>query len=147
MFSGVPLTDGGTVRLPALIGLSRALDLILTGRAVDAQEALSYGWCNTCLSLTYIILLLYLWVGLANRVVPKGKGLEEAVKLAEEITKFPQQCLLADRASAIKNSLGSSEAISQALAAELKAGLKVVQEESISGARRFSQGAGRHGKL
>jgi len=87
------------------------------------------------------------WVGLANRVVPKGKALEETVKLAEHIANFPQQCLLTDRASAIRSYLGSPEVISHALAAELKAGLQVVPAESINGARQFSQGAGRHGKL
>ncbi|KAF3836067.1 hypothetical protein F7725_028625 [Dissostichus mawsoni] len=77
---GVPLIDGGTVRLPRLIGLSRALDLILTGRPIGAQEALAYG--------------------LANRVVPDGQALQAALQLAEEISCFPQQCLRADRSSA-----------------------------------------------
>ncbi|XP_061777893.1 enoyl-CoA hydratase EchA19 isoform X2 [Nerophis ophidion] len=78
---GVPLIDGGTVRLPRLIGLSRALDLILTGRPIGAQEALAYG--------------------LANRVVPDGQGLQAALQLAEQISSFPQQCMRSDRSSAI----------------------------------------------
>ena len=79
---GVPLVDGGTVRLPRLVGMGRALDLILTGRAVGAQEALAMGLCN--------------------RVVPKGKAREEAQKLAHEVARFPQLCMQTDRMSAYR---------------------------------------------
>ena len=120
---GVPLIDGGTVRLPALIGLSRALDLILTGRPMYAQEALN--------------------IGLANRVVPKQQGLEEAISLAEQLCQFPQHCLRTDRASATRQAQGRGD-MGSALAQEYTAGLQVVQE-AVKGATEFSQGKGRHG--
>ena len=119
---GVPLIDGGTVRLPRLIGHSRAMDLILTGRAVDAQEALA--------------------IGLANRVVPTGQARSAAEELAADLAALPQRCLRADRASAL-GQWGLTEA--EAIDAEF-ASLSHVAEESLAGARRFADGAGRHGQ-
>eukprot|EP00112_Aurelia_sp_Birch-Aquarium-sp1_P006400 Seg1707.11 transcript_id=Seg1707.11/GoldUCD/mRNA.D3Y31 product="3-hydroxypropionyl-coenzyme A dehydratase" protein_id=Seg1707.11/GoldUCD/D3Y31 len=123
---GVPLIDGGTVRLPKLIGLSRALDLILTGRPVSANEALD--------------------IGLANRVVPKGNALEEATKLAKELMQFPQQCMLADRESAY-NVTFEADSIESALKFEFQNGIKVIREESVQGAKQFVSGKGKHGKF
>ena len=121
---GVPLIDGGTVRLPRLIGLSRALDLILTGRAVRADEALA--------------------IGLVHRVVPKGCAREAAEALAAEIAAFPQTCLRADRMSAYEQ---HDRALEAALANELRRGLEpLASGEALSGATRFASGAGRHGK-
>jgi enoyl-CoA hydratase len=119
---GVPLIDGGTVRLPRLIGLSRALDLILTGRPVEAHEALQ--------------------MGLVNRVVPKGKARESAIELAHQIAAFPQTCLRGDRLSAIEQFDLSFE---QAMANEFKHGLRSLKKEAVTGATRFAKGAGRHG--
>ncbi|XP_063063256.1 enoyl-CoA hydratase EchA19 [Engraulis encrasicolus] len=123
---GVPLIDGGTVRLPKLIGLSRALDLILTGRPIGAQEALAYG--------------------LANRVVPDGQALQVAMELAEQISSFPQQCLRADRDSAYHAAFDSAS-FSEAMQYETDRGLPVVKAESVAGATRFSSGIGRGGKF
>ncbi|NUR25004.1 MAG: crotonase/enoyl-CoA hydratase family protein [Catenulispora sp.] len=118
---GVPLVDGGTVRLPRLIGQSRAMDMILTGRAVGADEALAWG--------------------LANRVVPDGTVRAAAEALAAEIAALPQSCLREDRLSALEQE-GLSE--DEALRNELRHG-QVSMAESVAGAQRFADGAGRHG--
>ncbi|KAF3703452.1 putative enoyl-CoA hydratase, mitochondrial [Channa argus] len=123
---GVPLIDGGTVRLPHLIGLSRALDLILTGRPVGAQEALAYG--------------------LANRVVPDGQALQAALELAQQISSFPQQCLRADRSSAFYSCYGAPS-FTQAMQYEFDHGVPVIQSEAVSGATKFTTGTGRGGKF
>jgi len=120
---GVPLIDGGTVRLPRLIGMSRAMDLIMTGRPVNAGEALQ--------------------IGLANRVVPAGKAIEAAEELALQLASFPQQCLRGDRQSAYQQ-WGMSEA--DAINNEFRHGLATLQSgETLSGAGRFRDGVGRHG--
>jgi enoyl-CoA hydratase len=121
---GVPLIDGGTVRLPRIVGLGRALDLILTGRPVDATEALA--------------------MGLANRVVPPGQALTAAHELAAQIAAFPQLCLTIDRASAYRS---FDLPLAEALRAEGAAGVPVVEAEGLSGAARFAEGAGRHGSF
>lgn len=123
---GVPLIDGGTVRLPRIIGLGRALDMILTGRGVGAKEALE--------------------MGLANRVVPKGKALEEAQKIARQLTVFPQECMNADRRSCYYAAYGASS-FEDALSFEYDNGSKVINAESVKGAARFSSGVGRHGSF
>jgi len=119
---GVPLIDGGTVRLPRIVGQGRALDLILTGRPVGADEALA--------------------MGLANRVVDDGAALPEALALARQIAAFPQQCMRADRASALAQ---WSLPMAEALRCEGAGGFPVVQAEALTGAARFAAGAGRHG--
>jgi enoyl-CoA hydratase len=121
---GVPLIDGGTVRLPRLIGLSRALDLILTGRPVGAEEALA--------------------IGLANRVVPTGSAREAAEELATQLARFPQLCMRHDRSSAYEQ---HELPLDQALANELRHGIVALEHEALPGAARFAAGEGRHGSF
>lgn len=122
---GVPLIDGGTVRLPRIVGLGRALDLVLTGRPVHAEEALR--------------------IGLVDRVVPKGQARAAAEALAGEIARFPQTCMLGDRAS-VYDGLGSS--LEEALRIELEHGLRALADPALrSGAGRFADGAGRGGSF
>lgn len=118
---GVPLIDGGTVRLPRLIGTSHAMDLILTGRAVSADEALQ--------------------MGLVNRVVRQGEAVAAAQELARELAAFPQTCLRQDRLSVLEQEgLGESDA----LANEFAHGMTSLSTDTIAGATRFAGGAGRH---
>lgn len=119
---GVPLIDGGTARLPRVVGLGRALDMILTGRPVGAQEALA--------------------MGLANRVVPKGGGRAAAEALAAEIARFPQACMRADRLGAYASLDLDLDA---ALRAEFTRGVAALAVDGVEGASRFADGAGRHG--
>jgi enoyl-CoA hydratase len=120
---GVPLIDGGTQRLPRLIGMSRALDMILTGRPVGAHEAFA--------------------MGLANRVVTKGTAREEAEALAGRIAGFPQHCLRSDRQAVYR---GFDLELEKALALEFNLGTKVLERgEFLSGALRFLAGEGKHG--
>lgn len=119
---GVPLIDGGTRRLPALIGLGRAMDLILTGRPVDAQEALA--------------------IGLAQRVVARGSAREAALELAMQISAFPQECLRADRDNVYDN---LHRDLDDALRNEVRRSAPIIEKEAIAGATDFSAGAGRHG--
>lgn len=120
---GVPLIDGGTVRLPRLIGQSRALDLILTGRPVQAQEALA--------------------IGLANRLVPAGQALTAAQQLAAELAALPQTCLRSDRASVLDQQGREQDA---ALAAELAHGQATIAATGLADVARFRAGQGRHGQ-
>jgi len=120
---GVPLIDGGTVRLPRLVGMGRALDMILTGRAVTADEALA--------------------IGLANRVVDDGMALAEAQALAAQIASFPQRCLRSDRRSAFEQ---WPLPMADALRAEGARGYRAAIDEGLAGAARFAAGAGRSGR-
>lgn len=120
---GVPLVDGGTVRLPRLIGQSRALDMILTGRAVSGDEA--FGW------------------GLVNRLTAPGEALTTAIHLADELAALPQVCLRSDRRSVLEQ-WGLD--LTDALANETRLGLEPIRAgETQAGAARFAGGAGRHG--
>ncbi|MDH6140317.1 enoyl-CoA hydratase [Kitasatospora sp. GP30] len=119
---GVPLIDGGTVRLPRLIGESHALDMILTGRPVGAEEALR--------------------IGLANRLSAPGAALSEAVALAEQLAGFPQTCLRQDRLSLYEQ---HGLPLGQALANEWRRGEVSLAADTVAGASRFAQGSGRHG--
>jgi enoyl-CoA hydratase len=120
---GVPLIDGGTQRLPRLIGMSRALDMILTGRPVGAEEALA--------------------MGLANRVVEHGHSRREAEKLAEQISAFPRFCMKSDREAVYR---GFDLPLEEALSLEFKLGMQVIESgESRAGARRFKGGEGKGG--
>ncbi len=120
---GVPLIDGGTVRLPRIIGLGRALDLILTGRSVGAEEALA--------------------IGLVSRVVPKGGARAAAEALAASLSAFPQTCLRGDRASVYAALDLPHEA---AMRREFEIGLQSLAADGAEGVRRFAKGVGRHGR-
>jgi enoyl-CoA hydratase len=122
---GVPLIDGGTIRLPRLIGMSNAMDMILTGRGVSGEEALR--------------------MGLANRLVEKGGALKSAKELAAQLAQFPQRCLRGDRMSAYE---AWTMPLKDALANEYRHGTATIQSgETRAGAERFSSGVGRHGKF
>jgi enoyl-CoA hydratase len=120
---GVPLIDGGTVRLPRIVGLGRALDLILTGRGVSGDEAVA--------------------MGLVNRLVDKGQALDAAVALARELAALPQRCLRNDRLSAYEQ---VGQPLEAAMASELRHGMdSLMSGEAADGVGRFAKGAGRHG--
>ncbi len=121
---GVPLIDGGTVRLPRIVGMGRALDLILSGRPVAADEALA--------------------IGLVTQVVADGAALAAAQALARQLAQFPQACLLADRASAYAQ---WELPLAEALRREGAGGFAVIEAEAVAGAARFAAGAGRHGRF
>ncbi len=119
---GVPLVDGGTVRLPRLVGQGRALEIIMTGRKVPADECLQIGACE--------------------QVVPTGKSREAAEKMAREIASFPQECMLADRRSVY---LQHGLSVEDAMRGEWKNSISALSAEGVAGAKRFSGGKGRHG--
>ncbi len=119
---GIPLIDGGTIRLPRLVGQGRALEIILTGRQVPADEALRIGMCE--------------------KVVPKGQSRQAAERMAHEIARFPQECVRADRNSAYRQyGLSMRDALRQ----EYENGLSCLRNEGVTGAGRFAGGKGRHG--
>ena len=119
---GIPLIDGGTVRLPRLVGQGRALDIILTGRKVTAEEAYR--------------------IGLAERIAPKHRSREVAEALAHEIARFPQDCVRADRRSVYR---AHGLPVAEALRSEWETSVHVLEEEGVAGAARFSSGKGRGG--
>jgi enoyl-CoA hydratase len=121
---GVPLIDGGTVRLPRIVGMGNALDMILTGRPVLADEAKS--------------------MGLANYITPNGESQAHAQRIAQQIARFPQRCMLTDRRSAYEQ---WDMTLAGALRQEGARGAPMVYAEGVAGAARFSTGAGRHGKF
>jgi len=122
---GVPLVDGGTIRLSRLLGHSHALDLILTGRGVSGAEAKS--------------------MGLINRLVPQGEALAKAIELAQQISSFPQLCMQHDRMSSYTQ---WSMDLAAALHEETRLGLEVIDSgETLQGAKRFTEGKGRHGSF
>ncbi len=122
---GVPLIDGGTQRLPRLIGMSRALDMIITGRPVNGEEAFA--------------------MGLANRLVERGKAREEAEALALEIAAYPQSCMRSDRLSVYR---GFDLPMDEAMDQEFRLGMEVVAGGELqAGAKQFSQGIGKHGRF
>jgi enoyl-CoA hydratase len=118
---GVPLIDGGTQRLPRIVGLGRALDMILSGRIVEAEEAER--------------------IGLVTEVVPRGRHLERALEIAEALARFPQETMLADRSAALR---GIGLTLDEGLRLEARAGLPTL-EAAVAGAARFASGAGRGG--
>jgi enoyl-CoA hydratase len=121
---GVPLIDGGTQRLPRVVGLGRALDLVLTGRLIDVVEAER--------------------IGLVNRIVDDGQALDSALELAKELLEYPWACLLADRLSLLE---GVGRPLFEGLVIEAERGASLdVAKEALAGASRFSGGAGRHGR-
>jgi enoyl-CoA hydratase len=119
---GVPLIDGGTVRLPRLVGQGKALEIIMTGRKVTAEE--SYR------------------IGLAEKVVPHGKAREAAEAMAQEIARFPQECMRSDRLSVYR---AHGKTVRQGLESEWATSAGIVKAEGIRGATRFAEGKGRHG--
>lgn len=124
---GVPLVDGATVRLPAMIGLSRALDLVLTGRQITSKEAFE--------------------IGLANRIVATGTSLGQALNLATLIAKYPQKCLNHDRASlfnAVYNATNKDEALDFEL---MSCGPEIIEEAKIGAERFVTEGFGKHGSF
>ncbi|KAJ5697147.1 hypothetical protein N7488_010831 [Penicillium malachiteum] len=123
---GVPLIDGGTVRLQAIVGLGRAMDMILTGRPVNANETFT--------------------MGLANRVVPKGESLNCALEIARQLMSFSDLCLDTDRRSCYYSAY-EAHSFEDALSQEFIAGEKVISAEAIQGVGRFSKGSGRHGSF